>query len=140
MVVYYTSILKSRVVNIVNGTTSVIKLCFYSQIKIIVAGGCSKWCVKNPPMASAELYDPVTNIWTQLPDLPFRLNSARMEMLGGLPTIFGGYNFDTKTQNDILLQYHSDVNKWIPHPTNKLKLKRSSHAAFQVPRNLFPAC
>ena len=91
-------------------------------------------------MASAELYDPVTNIWTQLPDLPFRLNSARMEMLGGLPTIFGGYNHDTKTQNDILLQYHSDVNKWIPHPTNKLKLKRSSHAAFQVPRNLFPQC
>ena len=137
---YYTSFLESRLVNIVNGTTSVIKLCFHSQIKIIVAGGCSEWCVKNPPMASAELYDPVTNIWTQLPDLPFRLNSARMEMLGGLPTIFGGYNFDTKTQNDILLQYHSDVNKWIPHPTNKLKLKRSSHVAFQVPRNLFPAC
>ena len=33
-------------------------------------------------MASAELYDPVTNIWTQLPDLPFPLNSARMEIVG----------------------------------------------------------
>ena len=91
-------------------------------------------------MKSAELYDPSTNTWEQLPDLPFRLHSAKMEMLGGLPTIFGGYNFDEKTQNDILLQYHYKTKQWKPHPINKLKLARSSAAVFQVPRNLFPAC
>ena len=109
-------------------------------MKVIVAGGCDKWCVWFPPTNKAEMYDPATNQWTDLPDLPFPINSASMEMLGGLPTIFGGYRHDTKTQNDELLQYNPEKNNWEPHPTNKLRLKRSSAAAFNVPRNLFPAC
>ena len=112
------------------------------QVKVIVAGGCKFWCGlgNDKGTKSVEMYDPTTNTWTRLPDLPFPLNSAKMELLGGLPTIFGGYNDDARTQNDILLQYHPDKDQWIPHPTNKLRLKRSSAAAFNVPRNLFPQC
>ena len=105
---------------------------------MLVAGGCKGWCVKEPGIASAEMYDPMKNTWTTIANLPIGLNSARMELLDGLPTIVGGYNGET--QNGVLYQYHADLNQWIPHPDAKLRIPRSSPAVFQVPRHLFPTC
>ena len=109
---------------------------YFLQIKIIVAGGCLKACFENPPLASAEMYDPKTDKWEKLPDLPFPLNGAKMELLDGVPTIFGGY--DGVTQNGLLIQYHDRLKEWIPHPTIRMRIPRSSAAVFQVPRHLFP--
>ena len=55
-----------------------------------MAGGCKDWCVEHPPMSSAEMYDPATNTWTQLPDLPMSISGGRMEQLNGKPTLIGG--------------------------------------------------
>ena len=55
-----------------------------------MAGGCKDWCVEHPPMSSAEMYDPATNTWTQLPDLPMPISGGRMEQLNGKPTLIGG--------------------------------------------------
>lgn len=89
-------------------------------------------------MTSAEMYDVEQGTWTQVADLPFPINSHRMELLDGLPTIVGG--FDGTTQLGILLQYHAASNEWIPHPEATLRVPRSSAAVFQVPRQLFPQC
>ena len=104
----------------------------------MVAGGCKGWCVKEPGIASAEMYDPVENTWTAVADLPIGLNSHKMELLNGLPTIVGGFNGET--QNGILYQYHVNLNQWIPHPDAEMRIPRSSAAVFQVPRHLFPSC
>ena len=50
-----------------------------------MAGGCKDWCVEHPPMSSAEMYDPATNTWIQLPDLPMSISGGRMEQLNGKP-------------------------------------------------------
>ena len=84
------------------------------------------------------MYDPLTNTWTRVADLPTGINSAKMELLDGLPTIVGGY--DGNSQNGILYQYHPDLNQWKPHPTAQMRISRSSPAVFQVPRHMFPTC
>lgn len=89
-------------------------------------------------MTSAEMYDVEGGTWSQVADLPFPINSHKMELLDGLPTIIGG--FDGETQVGILLQYHEDTNQWIPHPEATMRVPRSSAAVFQVPRHLFPQC
>ena len=83
-------------------------------------------------------YYSLENTWTAVADLPVGLNSHKMELLDGLPTIVGGYN--GKTQNGILYQYHVNLNQWIPHPDAEMRIPRSSPAVFQVPRHLFPSC
>ena len=122
--------------NILSVVVFCTRLYIFLQIKIIVAGGCLKACFENPPLASAEMYDPKTDKWEKLPDLPFPLNGAKMELLDGVPTIFGG--FDGVTQNGLLIQYHDRLKEWIPHPTIRMRIPRSSAAVFQVPRHLFP--
>ena len=59
-------------------------------MKVIVAGGCNGWCYEHPPLASAELYDPATDTWTKLPDMPYPISSSKMEQVNGYPTIIGG--------------------------------------------------
>ena len=105
------------------------------SIRVLVAGGCQGWCAKSRPEASAEMYNPETDSWTRVADLPKPLSSAKMEQLDGLPTIIGG--IDGSTTNDILYQYYSDDDKWVAHPDMKLRIARSSAAVFQVPRELF---
>ena len=107
------------------------------QIRILVAGGCKGWCVENPPIRHAEMYNPETGGWTQVADLPEPLSSAKMEQFDGLPTIVGGFN--GTHQIGILYQYHPDLNQWIPHRA-KMRLPRSSAAVFQVPKHLFRSC
>ncbi len=89
-------------------------------------------------MRSAEMYNPETDVWTRVADLPTPLSSARMALLDGLPTIIGGY--DNSNQNGVLYQYHVDKDKWIPHPTVQMRIPRSSAAVFQVPKTLFKYC
>ena len=112
----------------------------FPQVRVLIAGGCEEWCVSNPAMSSAEMYDPVTNTWTPVADLPTTISSAKMELLDGLPTIVGGWNDDIDTENNILYQYHSDLDQWKAHPDAKMRIARSSPAVFQVPRQLFPNC
>merc|ERR1719273_1427955 len=97
-------------------------------VKIIVAGGCNGWCVANPPIKTAELYDPATDTWTALPDLPFPISSAKMTQLNGKPTIIGGsFQEDPSkppTQSNYLVSYDYKTNKW--NKDGKILLPRSS--------------
>ena len=101
----------------------------------MVAGGCDGWCADNPAISSAEMYDPETNIWKAVADLPEPLSSTKLELLDNLPTTFGGYN--DYHQVATLYQYFVKENKWKPHPHTKLRMARSSAAVFQVPREIF---
>ena len=102
-----------------------------------MAGGCDGWCVKIPALNNTEMYDPETDQWIKVADLPVPLSSAKMELLEGRPTIIGGYNSDQKVFNNILYQYFVETNEWKPHPFVKMRIPRSSAAVFQVPRDLF---
>ena len=108
-----------------------------SKVNVLVAGGCDGWCVEKPSIPNAEMYNPRTNVWTPVADLPLALNSARMELLGGRPTLMGGYNTEGNIRNDQLWQYFVEDDEWRPHPTIKMRVPRSSFAAFQVPRGFF---
>ena len=83
------------------------------------------------------MYNPRTNTWTPVAPLPVALNSARMELLGGKPTMIGGYNTETDTRNSKLWQYDVVNDKWTAHPNVEMRVPRSSFAAFQVPRGFF---
>ena len=120
-------------------------------MKIIVAGGCNGWCVENLPLASAELYDPATDTWTKLPDMPYPIHSSKMEQVNGYPTIIGGVTEDfTKESNvartGILQSYDPDENQWfVPKMATENKdgsliIPRSSHAVIQVPKHLVANC
>ena len=65
-------------------------------MQVIVAGGCDGWCYENPPLASAELYDPATGTWTKLPDMKYPISSSKMEQVNGYPTIIGGLTKKSK--------------------------------------------
>ena len=41
---------------------------------MLVAGGCNGWCKENPAITSAEMYDPDTNQWSKVADLPVPIN------------------------------------------------------------------
>ena len=117
----------------------------YSQVNILVAGGCSFWCHKQdgkitPSLKSAELYDVELDKWDKAADLPVPLQSASMELLGGKPTIIGGFDSDSLDWNPILYQYDAELGglgKWKPLSNVRMRMPRSSAAVFQVPRDLF---
>ena len=102
-----------------------------------MAGGCDGWCVENPSIKDAEMYNPRTDTWTPVADLPQSLNSARMELLGNRPTIIGGYDTIKNQRNGKLYQYFVETNEWKAHPYVEMRLPRSSHTSFQVPRDFF---
>ena len=104
---------------------------------MLVAGGCDGWCVENEGLSDAEMYDPEKDIWFPVASLPFAINSAKMELLGGRPTIIGGYITTTKERNGKLYQYFVETNEWKVHPTAKLRVPRSSAAVVQAPRGVF---
>ena len=101
-----------------------------------MAGGCDGWCADHPPIKDAEMYNPETNEWTKVKDLPVALSSAKLELLGGRPTIIGGYNIDENIQNGKLYQYFVEDDEWRAHDV-EMRLPRSSAAVFQVPRGFF---
>ena len=111
--------------------------CALLQINVLVAGGCDGWCVENPSIKKAEMYDPREDKWIPVADLPIGINSARMELLGNRPTIIGGYDTTNNVRNEKLFQYFVETDEWIAHPTVQMRLPRSSHTSFQVPRNFF---
>ena len=101
----------------------------------MVAGGCDGWWAHNAAISSAEMYDPETDIWKNVSDLPEPLSSTQLELLDNRPTTFGGYN--EHHQVATLYQYFVEEDKWKPHPYTKLRMARSSATVFQVPRELF---
>ena len=120
-------------------------------MKVIVAGGCDGWCYENPPLASAELYDPATDTWTKLPDMEYPISSSKMEQVNGYPTVIGGVTTDiTKELNvartGILQSYDPETNKWfVPTEVTQgnrgtLTIPRSNHAVIQVPKYLVASC
>ena len=123
----------------------------FIQVKVIVAGGCNGWCKLNPPVASAELYDPATDTWTKLPDMPYPISSSKMEQVNGYPTVIGGVTEDfTKefnvTRTGILQSYDPDTNEWfVPFQSTQgnsgsLVIPRSNQAVIQVPKYLVASC
>lgn len=106
------------------------------KINVLVAGGCDGWCAEKPPIKDVQMYNVETNEWQKVADLPIALSSAKMELLGGRPTIIGGYNQEAGTQNGILYQYFVETDDWQAH-TIQMRMPRSSAAVFQVPRNFF---
>ena len=107
------------------------------QVNVLVAGGCDGWCDKKPGLSDAEMYDPENDTWSPVASPPIEINSAKMELLGGRPTIIGGVSTRTKERNGKLYQYFVETNEWRIHPTEELRIPRSSAAAFQVPRSHF---
>ena len=107
-----------------------------------MAGGCNGWCALNYPTASAEMYDPATNTWTKLPDLPFPIHSGKMEQVNGKPTLIAGAT-QTRTggkvtQTNKLVSYDIEKNKW--NIDGNINLPRSSHAVIQIPKHLIASC
>ena len=70
--------------------------------------------------------------------IPVPLNSAKMELLDGFPTMVGGFN--GTGQSSLLYQYNIDTDQWRIHPTLRMRLARSSAAVFQVPKSMFDDC
>jgi len=109
-------------------------------------------------MKIVEMYDPETDTWSRVADLPHRINGldgfmllynhysktilknilsrAKMELFDGLPTLVGGYIHDERKQNRDLFVYNPEQNKWHIHEI-QMRIPRSSPAVFQVPRKLF---
>ena len=88
------------------------------------------------------MYDPKTNTWTTLPDLPLSISGGRMTKLNGKPTLIGG---DTKvtvdspvTQSDLLVSYDPDTNEW--YVDGKITIPRSNFAVIPIPKYMVPAC
>ena len=103
-----------------------------------MAGGCKEWCTNyTDSIRDAELYDLETNEWTPVAELPIPLQSAKMELLEGRPTMIGGWDSDAKDFNGVLYQYFVETNEWKKHPHVQMRMPRSSPAVFQVPRCLF---
>ena len=107
-----------------------------------MAGGCKGWCVKNPPTKTADLYDPATDTWTALPDLPFPIHSGKMTEINGKPTIIGGVILEDATkgvdQSNYMVSYDYESNQW--NVDGKIQLPRSSHAIIQIPKTQIPSC
>eukprot|EP00095_Tigriopus_kingsejongensis_P000444 maker-scaffold492_size156171-snap-gene-0.17 protein:Tk00444 transcript:maker-scaffold492_size156171-snap-gene-0.17-mRNA-1 annotation:"AT19278p" len=108
------------------------------QIRVLVAGGCEKWCAKFPAISSAEMLDVNTGKWTPVADLPIPLMSAQMQIFDGFPSIVGGY--DNNNRNGKIFQYDEVRNQWFEHPTAQLRIPRSSPAVIQVPKGMFADC
>ena len=106
----------------------------------MVAGGCGGTCNEHAiGIQSAELYNPMTNEWKRVADLPVPLHSARMDLLDNTPTLIGGFDGENLRENDVIYQYDLTDDVWTDFPT-KLKMGRSSPAVFQVPSSLFQHC
>ena len=110
------------------------------QPNILVAGGCRETCSETDiGLQTAELYNPQTNEWRMIADLPVPLHSAKMDLLGDIPTLIGGYDGRNKNENDIIYQYDVINDSWNIHPV-QLRVGRSSPAVFQVPKSLLWFC
>ena len=64
-------------------------------------------------------------------DLPRVLHNARMELLDGVPTVFGGIGNNTRSNK--LYQYNHTIDEWREHPRNlRLETGRDAAAVFRV--------
>ena len=88
------------------------------------------------------MYDPATDTWTDLPDMPFAISSAKMIQINGKPTIIGGSIKEDASkpvdQSNYLVSYDYKTNQW--NVDGKIQLPRSSHEVIQIPKTLIPSC
>ena len=107
------------------------------KINILVAGGCKEYCTGYAPsIRHAEIYDPQNDEWFDVAPLPVPLQSAKMEILEGRPTIIGGWDSRAKQFNEKLYQYFYEENEWKAHPDVEMRMPRTSAAVFQIPSDL----
>ena len=72
-----------------------------------------------------------TDEWKRVADLPQELRNARMELLDGVPTMFGGIGNDV--YNNKLIQYNHTNDEWREHTQNlRLDKGRDAAAVFRV--------
>ncbi len=106
----------------------------------MVAGGCSGPCEeRDAGLRFTELYNPRTNEWKPVSDLPVPLHSARMDLLDNTPTLIGGFDGKNGRESDVIYQYSLTDDSWTEFPV-KLKTGRRSPAVFQVPTSFLQDC
>lgn len=82
--------------------------------KIYAFGGLEAWEDENIFHTSGEIYDPATNIWSPMADMPVGLARFGAAADGRYIYVAGGTNDDFwYTHLDIVLRYDTQTNTWI---------------------------
>jgi N-acetylneuraminic acid mutarotase len=86
--------------------------------KLYVFGGFNG---NNGPVVRSDVYDPVTNAWTRLPDMPRRLTHAGVAVDGREVYFAGGYigtgpGFQQQFGTEEVWRYHVDLKVWTQMP------------------------
>lgn len=87
--------------------------------KIYVFGGFSG---SAGPVKRSDVYDPATNTWTQIADLPTRLTHAGVAIEGRDVYVAGGYvgigdsGYNQQFGTTDVWKYHVDVDQWTTMP------------------------
>jgi hypothetical protein len=101
--------------------------------RVIVAGGEYYDYAGANILATAELWDPVTNVWTELPPMATaRKHAAGCVLPDGRFAVVGGHNDsgDTKRDGEV---YDSARNEWTPLPAPIGMVGGGRHCAALVP-------
>ena len=82
----------------------------------------------NSSYGSVERYNPLSNRWTSVPNLPGRLAAVVGAILDNKMYILGGYDWHSAEYSDKFFCYDETASRWVQHP-EYLRQGRSSHAA-----------
>ena len=95
--------------------------------RVLVAGGDQG----GSALASAEVYDPVANTWTVLPDMsqPQEYHTA-VVLIDGSVLVAGGTIISDIPTNTVEL-FHPDTMSWQPMPP--MTIPRESHIVYRMP-------
>ena len=105
--------------------------------RIYVFGGFSG---AAGPVTRSDVYDPVTDQWTQIADLPTRLTHAGVATEGRDVYVAGGYvgigttGYNQEFGTTAVWKYHVDVNQWTTMPA--LPRELASGGLVTLGRNL----
>ncbi len=62
--------------------------------RIYVSGGYEDWDTYTPTLSSVEVYDPATDIWTRVSDMPWARNAHTASAVDGKMYIIGGHSVE----------------------------------------------
>lgn len=77
--------------------------------RVYVAGGLGS---DTSALASVERFDPATNRWTRVADLPVTLHHFGMAALGGKLYAIGGYTRSFSTHSSLVFTYDPSFDRW----------------------------
>ena len=98
-------------------------------LEVMVAGG--------PDTGMAEIFNPVTVSWRSVASLKHTSFGPSMAVLGGRPTVMGGYELEARPRNqDRVLQYIFEEDRW-DLLDQKLEAGRSHAVTINVPKSMF---